>query len=668
MIHLGYETGTGKPISIPLAHMAITGLTQQSGKTTTLEALIDRGELRAVVFVTKPGEKSFSEGRRILPFFKEHADWEYVKELLEARRSESLSKWDGYLMRVCSRAHTLKDVRANVQKELPKRKSVRPSHYEVLAGYLDLIIPELDRVEYTDKLEIQRGVNIMDLGNMSDEMQSMVIRSTIEQIHKREHNSVLVLPEAWKFIPEGGRSAVFQALQALIREGATNGNFVWLDAQDLAVVSKRILKSVSVWILGKQQEANEVARTINHLIEPLQIRPDMIKSLGVGQFLVCADSLPARKVYVQPRWLGELDALAIARGEESVETAQAIFRQKKRELAAQSPRMVAGLPKAGHYRLTMPPPMQSDAPRTVFPFGFEPPETGNQGGSEHGQVNTEKHGGTVEGIPRPAGTPDRNSESIGPDGDDSDQQEAASPARAGRILKGGQNDAKETPQSDGEPPTHAETSGRNQANSAVGDSSQRNDSGNRTRITEHESRDTESDAMWKERAEQAEAEVTRLREEIRKLNRIVLGELDDSELDRIVSPNGNARVPIPEKITAAIPSIDWIYAQVRERAQNDPGILDLLSRRPELRVTVEPQTLEVDGSTLRGGIALLIHKGFFSAPKNGNTTFNELQRLGRRTAKPNVYRELDKLAEMGFLTKEDGGGYQATDLRVTVRK
>ena len=408
MIHLGYETGTGKPISIPLAHMAITGLTQQSGKTTTLEALIDRGELRAVVFVTKPGEKSFSEGRRILPFFKEHADWEYVKELLEARRSESLSKWDGYLMRVCRRAHTLKDVRDNVEKELPKKKSARPSHYEVLAGYLDLIIPELDRVPYTDKLEIERGVNIMDLGGMSDEMQSMVIRSTIEQIHKRERNSVLVLPEAWKFIPEGGRSAVFQALQSLVREGATNGNFVWLDAQDLAVVSKRILKSVSVWILGKQQEANEVARTINHLIEPLQIRPDMIKSLGVGQFLVCADSLPARKVYVQPRWLGELDALAIARGEESVETAQAIFRQKKKEIAL-SMRVL----NAKEER-------------------------------EHAHTETEKHGRIVEGIPRPAGTSAGNRGPIGPSGDDSDQQKAASAARAGEIVEGGGNNAVET--------------------------------------------------------------------------------------------------------------------------------------------------------------------------------------------------------------------------------
>ena len=179
--------------------------------------------------------------------------------------------------------------------------------------------------------------------------------------------------------------------------------------------------------------------------------------------------------------------------------------------------------------------------------------------------------------------------------------------------------------------------------------------------------------MWKERAEQAEAEIKRLREEVRKLNGLLLSELDDSELDRLISPNGNA--PIRRESPSAgngnplsIDNLEDIYDWIKTRASADPGILELLSRRPELRVTVEPQTLEVDGSTLRGGIALLIHKDFFSAPKNGNTTFNELQRLGRRTAKPNVYRELDKLAEMGFLTKEDGGGYQATDLKVSVKR
>jgi hypothetical protein len=618
VIHLGYETGTARPVSIPLAHMAVTGQTQQSGKTTTLEALIHRGNLRAVVFVTKPGEKSFTEGRRILPLFKEHADWEYVKELLEARRAESLSKWDGYLMRVCARAHTLKDVRANIEKELPKKKSARPSHYEVLAGYLDLIIPELDRVEYTDKLEIVSGVNIMDLAEMSEEMQSMVIRSTIEQIHQREHNTVLVIPEAWKFIPEGGRSAVFQTLHALIREGATNKNFVWIDAQDLAIVSKRILKSVTVWILGKQQEANEVTRTINHLIEPLQIRPDMIKSLGIGQFLVCADSLPARRIYVQPAWLGELDAQAIARGEESIETAQAIFVQKKRELAADRRTSIAFSGPRGSIVPRLNPEID-DALGTPAQWRKDHP-------AQAQRETHEKENRTETGKSRILPT--------------ARQGRAADPVRLSPALP--------APHGDSEPgnQSHGNTAG-NEATPAV-----MPEAGSHSR----DSAVGNEDAMYKERAEKAEADVKQLQAEVLGLRKL-LNEYRDGE-------------PIPD--FTALPAsvaigIAQIYAEVKLRAQNDPGILQLLASRPELRVQIEPKVLEVDGSSLRGGLALLIHRGFFAAPKNGNTTWTELQRLGRRTAKPNVYRELDNLAEMGFLTKEPDG-FQATDLKVSVKK
>ena len=37
-VRLGYEIGSGKEISIPIRHTAVTGQTQESGKTTTLEA------------------------------------------------------------------------------------------------------------------------------------------------------------------------------------------------------------------------------------------------------------------------------------------------------------------------------------------------------------------------------------------------------------------------------------------------------------------------------------------------------------------------------------------------------------------------------------------------------------------------------------------------------
>jgi len=41
-IKLGYEVGTAEEVSIRLSHLIVTGITELSGKTTTLEALIKR--------------------------------------------------------------------------------------------------------------------------------------------------------------------------------------------------------------------------------------------------------------------------------------------------------------------------------------------------------------------------------------------------------------------------------------------------------------------------------------------------------------------------------------------------------------------------------------------------------------------------------------------------
>src|SRR3954454_23968230 len=89
-VHLGFEVGTGKPVEIPLKHMAICGQTQEAGKTTALEALITRAGVRAVTFITKRGEGSFTDARRMDPSFREQADWKLVASILEASRGEKL--------------------------------------------------------------------------------------------------------------------------------------------------------------------------------------------------------------------------------------------------------------------------------------------------------------------------------------------------------------------------------------------------------------------------------------------------------------------------------------------------------------------------------------------------------------------------------------------------
>jgi hypothetical protein len=73
-VRLGYEVGTGARVDIPIRHMVVCGQTQESGKTTTLEALLDRAKMQALTFVTKPGESAFSRGQIIRPYFHKELD------------------------------------------------------------------------------------------------------------------------------------------------------------------------------------------------------------------------------------------------------------------------------------------------------------------------------------------------------------------------------------------------------------------------------------------------------------------------------------------------------------------------------------------------------------------------------------------------------------------
>src|SRR3954453_10628454 len=86
-VHLGFEVGTGAPVSIPITNTFVCGQTQRSGKTTTLEAIVTRANRRALVFATKRGETL--HGRTIPPFLPTETggtfDWPHVEQLLQDR-------------------------------------------------------------------------------------------------------------------------------------------------------------------------------------------------------------------------------------------------------------------------------------------------------------------------------------------------------------------------------------------------------------------------------------------------------------------------------------------------------------------------------------------------------------------------------------------------------
>lgn len=472
-VQLGFEVGSGKPVSIPLRHMVVTGQTQEAGKTTTLEALISRANLPAVAFVTKRGERSFGDGRRIAPYFRERADWQFVASVLEATMRERLKFERAWIMRASKGARTLADVHRNVRRLMETAKGLSADVYLTLDAYLEIVVPRVASVRFASTLDLIAGLNVLDLSDRDrfpPELQSLVMRSVLEWVYEKADGTITIIPEAWEFLPQGRGSPVKLSAVELIRKGAGLSNYVWLDSQDIGGVDKELLRSCPVWLLGVQREANEIKRVLENIPAGIA-KPNAaaVATLQKGQFYACFGETVI-KAYVQPAWMVQAEAVGIARGTLQVD------RATSRPIVAQA-----------------------------------------------------------------------------------------------------------------EEPMSTET---------------------------------------------------------------------DKKLDTLIDLM--SRQAAPTAVAAPVsPDEEALYQRFKARLVKEaPVLLRVLSIAPEIEVSETRETIEIDGKSLRGRIALLIVRGFFDEAKAGNAVFVECKRLGVKLAKPNAYRECDKLTEMGFLTKE-GEGYQA---------
>lgn len=534
-IPLGYEIGTGHRVMIPARHTIVTGRTQESGKTTTFEALASRSSLRTLAFLTKRGEQSFADGRRIPPYYEDRIDWKSVEAMLGSTIGEKLKYQRAQIMWLCQphqggrgknmyswgQPGTLADVLSNAELALSHSTSEGSrAVYTLLSEYLRIVVSQVLALPKSRKLELRPGVNVMDLRPYSFETQGLIIRSAVEWIAEREERTATIIPEAWEFMPSNRNSPVLMACEKLIRKGAVIQNYLWLDSQDLASVRTAILKNIGVFILGVQGERNEVDRVLDYLPDayPRLKRRD-IQRLGLGQFWACYEK-EMKHVYVQPVWADDMEAQQAARSGGGI----------------------------------VPPPKRVMGSRQSPVGGDEAKPEASEGPDVNVEVSFER----------------------------------------------------------------------------------------------------EDEEMYKEKYELEAAKTKTLQEKINDLKREIAAL-------RIECAQSN-RNPIRESADQNPQSVDLlqIYQYVRDRVLGDPGILEILASKPELRVTVERRTLQVDGDTLRGHIALLIKAGFFAEPANANRVFKELQRRGAKVSIPNVYRECDALAQLGFLFKETAG-YQAVD-------
>jgi len=318
---LGFEIGTGKPVYIPMHHLAVFGMTQLSGKTTTLEALISRANYRAIAFIVKRGETGFTNYKLIPPYYKPRADWQFVEGLVNVALGEKVKYEPGMrygIIKVCKGRTNLREIQQAARQMASKTKSrFMQSVYEKLAEYLDLVIPELEKWTFSDKLELHEGVNVMDLSEMPMEIQHLVISSTIEYAFRNLDHVIVIIPEAWETLPQGKMTAVKWVAQQFIRKGAAIGNYLWLDSQDIGGIDKTPLRQCDIWLMGRMKEAHEVERVIKQLLGA-KIKREEIQTLPLGHFYAVFGN-KVKKVYVLPSGVPEEIGVKVAKGELSPE-------------------------------------------------------------------------------------------------------------------------------------------------------------------------------------------------------------------------------------------------------------------------------------------------------------------------------------------------------------
>ncbi len=321
-ILLGYEVKSAKPVNIKTSHLIVTGVTQLSGKTTTLESLIKRSGLKAIVFKTKVGEKSFSQGTEIPPFFRDRSDYDFVRSLIEAYAREKLNIEKGTLMKLCKGSASLLEIKQRVDETIAggKLRGLKEEIYTRLQHYLENLIPQIQYANLSRTLNLFDGLNIMNLERFTEEAQSLIIQSVADEVLKNMREVILVIPEAWKFLPQKYNNPCKRSVESFIRQGATNRNYVWIDSQDMSGVDKIPLKQISTWILGYQTERNEVKHTLDQIAMPAKSKPKVasIMNLKKGHF-VLSSYQGVKTVYVQPHWLDEETAVKVAKGEIDIE-------------------------------------------------------------------------------------------------------------------------------------------------------------------------------------------------------------------------------------------------------------------------------------------------------------------------------------------------------------
>jgi hypothetical protein len=126
----------------------------------------------------------------------------------------------------------------------------------------------------------------------------------------------------------------------------------------------------------------------------------------------------------------------------------------------------------------------------------------------------------------------------------------------------------------------------------------------------------------------------------------------------------------PEAVTPAAMEFEALYQRIKRRlideCRVDPILLQLLTKSaPEVEIQIEPRIVRLDGTSLRGRIAILAKDGFFKTPRSQADTNRELRRTGAEAHSGRLSEAFTSLVNDGFLSREDDGYQIAPGVKFT---
>jgi len=294
-----FSVPEGEAVEVEPFHTLIAGQTQFSGKTTLAKRMATWAEeqgYRILVYDTKETEADYQGfGREVPVCLRQPTDSFVLIGLLESMFRRKLTPYYATLSRLSQGAADTGEIITRAKKlESETRSAWLKDASRVLYDLLERLQAETQKIRTVPSLELNEGINRMVINELSLEAQQLVVKNSFEDLLRSyARNTICILDEAFKFLPQGFSSAATRPIMLTITQGAKTGLFVWIATQFLAITDKDPLKACALKFLGTQDHETEVVHTLNLVPEAkARFTKDDIMKMKLGHWILVRKSPP----------------------------------------------------------------------------------------------------------------------------------------------------------------------------------------------------------------------------------------------------------------------------------------------------------------------------------------------------------------------------------------